>query len=196
MRHLLVSAVLGAALFATAACGGNPTRPGAMPSSPGAVVGSGSPAPGAVVPSAPSRSTAASAGPKSTVPGAVAGLSAADQAICTGRREVYQKVATAAQRYAGLVDGRYAGGDPAKRQVLAELQKVLADYRDHLARRVASAVDQRLAGAMRADVSYVSKRLSELRAAGTDYDGKVFAVVDTIVKGESKDQRVPAVCGG
>ncbi|GAA1395931.1 hypothetical protein ACFQZ4_32750 [Catellatospora coxensis] len=194
MRRLLVSAVLGAALLATTACGGNPTRPGAMPS-PGAVVGSGSSAPGAAVPPSGSAS-AASGGPKSPVPGAAAGLSPADQAICTGRREVYQKVTTATQRYAGLVDGRYAGGDQAKRQVLAELQKALADYRDHLARRAASAVDQRLAGAMRADVSYVSKRLTDLRAAGTDYDGKVFLVVDTIVKGASKDQRVPALCGG
>ncbi|MEU7821785.1 hypothetical protein [Catellatospora sp. NPDC049133] len=195
MRRLLVSAVLGAALLATTACGGNPTRPGAMPS-PGAVVGSGSPAPGAAVPSTTTGSSAAPGGPKSPVPGAAAGLSAADQAICAGRREVYQRVVTLTQRYVGLVEGRIAGGDPAKRQVLADLQKALADYRDHLARRVASAVDQRLAGAMRADVSYVSKRLTDLRAAGPDYDGKVFTVVDAIVKGTSKDQRVPAVCAG
>lgn len=198
MRRLLISAVLGAAVLATTACGGNPTRPGAA-TSPGAAVGSATPAPGAAVTTpgaSPGASTAASAGPKSPAPAAAAGLTASDKAICTGRQDVYQAVVTTTQRYVGLVEGRYAGGDPAKRQVLAQVQEALADYRDHLARRAPSAVDQRLAGAMRADVSYLNKRLTELRAAGTDYDGKVFKVVDPIAKGMSKDQRVPAVCGG
>ncbi|GAA2370986.1 hypothetical protein [Catellatospora methionotrophica] len=189
MRRLVVSAVLGVAVLATAACGGNPTRNDAAPS-PGAVVTSAGTVPGATAPA-----SAAPSGQAAAPSGAAARLPASDQAICSGRAEAYAAITTHDLRYLGLVDGRYQGGEPAKRDELAKLKQALGDYRDHLARRVGAAVDKQLAGAMRADIVYVNKRLTELKAAGTDYDGKVFRVADAINKGMARDQRVPGVCG-
>ncbi|BCJ73044.1 hypothetical protein CS0771_25880 [Catellatospora sp. IY07-71] len=171
MRRFTLPLALTAVLFAAAACGTPADTTEAQ-----------------ATPSAAAAATSAAPAPSPSPTGSKY------QVVCDGLKTQVLEVFTVSGAYDGLVKGVYQGGDAGKKAALAELKKALTDYRDALAAIVDGTTDDTLGKAAKADVAKVNGWLADLKAAGTDYDGKAAKSAGKILTGVLGGSAVLGLC--
>ncbi|MBB5867032.1 hypothetical protein F4553_000411 [Allocatelliglobosispora scoriae] len=96
--------------------------------------------------------------------------------------------------YSGFAKGTYKGGTTSMWKVLVDLKADISSYQAYLKKILPTVTTAELKAAITSDIAAWAKHTAALKAAGTDYKGKVLATLDGMQTAVSDDDRFGHLC--